>query len=154
MLVYRERINGQQQQMYKITTREQSREYQVKRTAIKPVWRARLFEMQDYTCRICLSDYSNDLVQLSPDHRVPVIFQADNLTDNNFAEKLMTLCRFCNQQKREFTKRIGIDYDWNVSPWAYPEKYRLESAEKNLREYAKFNNLTLRQAAEKLVEKL
>lgn len=154
MFVYRERINGQQQQMYKISTREQSREQQVKRTAIKSTWRAQLFEAQEYTCRICLNDYSNDPAQLSPDHRVPVIFQADNLTDANFSEKLMTLCRFCNQQKREFTKRIGINYDWDTSPWAYPETYRLESAEKNLREYAKFSNLTLSQAAEKLVEKL
>jgi len=154
MFVFRERINGQQQQMYKISTREQSREQQVKRTAIKSVWRTRLFEMQDYTCRICLNDYTSDPIQLSPDHRVPVIFQADNLDDDNFSEKLMTLCRFCNQQKREFTKRISIDYDWDNSPWAYPEKYRLESAKKNLLEYAKFNDITASQAAEMLAENL
>lgn len=154
MFVYRERINGQQQQMYKISTREQSRTQQVKRTAIKPIWRTKLFEMQEYTCRICLNDYSDDPVQLSPDHRVPVIFQADNLDDDNFAEKLMTLCRFCNQQKREFTKRIGVDYDWDSSPWAYPEKYRLVSAEKNLREYAKFSGITASQAVAMLAENL
>lgn len=154
MFVYRERINGQQQQMYKISTREQSREQQVKRTAIKPIWRTRLFAMQGHTCRICLNDYTDDPAQLSPDHRVPVIFQADNLTDDNFSEKLMTLCRFCNQQKREFTKRISVDYDWDNSPWAYPEKYRLESAEKNLRVYANQNELTLSQAVEKLAEQL
>ncbi len=154
MSVFREQINGQQQQMYLISTRAQSRSQQVKRTAIKTVWRHQLFKMQDYTCRICLNNYEHDQVQLSPDHRVPVIFQADNLTDDNFSQKLMTLCRFCNQQKREFTKRIGADYDWTTSPWAYPEKYRLESAIKNLQEYAKFNELTLPQALERLAQEL
>jgi hypothetical protein len=154
MFVANEYVNGQRRQTYKITTREQSRGQQVKRTAIKPIWRTRLFEEQGYTCRICLNNYTDDPIQLSPDHRVPVIFQADNLTDDNFMEKLMTLCRFCNQQKREFCKRIGADYDWDSSPWSYPEKYRMESAKKNLLEFAKFNNISPAKAAEQLAQDL
>lgn len=153
MSVYRERIHGQQQQMYKISTREQSRAQQVKRTAIKSVWRNRLYEMQDYTCRICLNKYADDVAQLSPDHRVPVIFQADNLTDDNFSEKLMTLCRYCNQQKREFCKRISVDYDWDNSPWAYPEKHRLDRIEAGIKEYAKQNELSEAKVVEKLAER-
>lgn len=154
MFVFRERINGQQQQMYKISTREQSRTQQVKRTPIKPIWRTKLFQLQNYTCRICLNDYSNDVAQLSPDHRVPVIFQADNLTDSNFDTKLMTLCRYCNQQKREFCKRIGDEYDWDTSPWAFPEKYRLESVESGIREYAKQNNLDPSKVVELLADRM
>lgn len=150
MFVIYQVVNGQRQQTYKIDTREQTRNQQVKRTAIKPVWRNKLFAAQDYTCRICLNKYP--VGQLSPDHRIPVIFAPDNLTDDNYDKKLMTLCRFCNQQKREFTKRIGADYDWETSPWAYPEKFLLKRIQNDIKEYAKQNHLSNIEVAKLLAE--
>lgn len=126
MFVESRPVNGQAQQHYKLNQREQPVATQVRRTPIKPSWRRHLFEEQDFTCRICLQNYRDFVDQLSPDHRVPVVFEADDLNEENYIEKLMTLCRFCNQAKREFTKRLGHGYDWDTSPWAYPETFRIE----------------------------
>jgi len=150
MFVYRENIGGQQQQMYKIDSRSQTIEQQVKRTVIKSRWKRDLFKAQDYKCRICRLEFPEE--QLSPDHRVPVIFEADNLTDDNYREKLMTLCRFCNQQKREFAKRVDASYDWSTSQWAYPEQYMIKAAAAMLHDYAEMNDIEFRKAVKLLVE--
>jgi hypothetical protein len=133
MFVEPRMVNGQSQQHYRIKQHDQPIETQVLRTPIKKSWRDSLFQMQNYQCQICLADYSTSIEQLSPDHRIPVVFEADLLNDNNFNEKLMTLCRFCNQSKREFAKRVDHTYDWSTSPWAYPEKFRLEMLREQLR---------------------
>ena len=128
MFVEARQVGRQSQQHYRITQREQPLGNQVKRTNIKAQWRNSLFQMQEHTCKICLANYEANPEQLSPDHRIPVVFEPDNLTDENYSYKLMTLCRYCNQAKREFTKRLGFDYDWQSSPWAFPEKFRMEIA--------------------------
>lgn len=135
MEVYRERIGGQHQQMYRILKTEQTLTSQMMRSNISRRWKTELYESQHYTCQICLNLYEADY--LEPDHRVPVIYEADGLTEENFKEKLMTLCRFCNQQKRETTKRLPHDYDWQNSPWAFPEKFELETAKKKIASYRK-----------------
>jgi hypothetical protein len=124
MLVFRERVGGQFQQMYQITKQEQTLDSQMLRSNISKKWKDELFKSQDYTCQICLLKYDPEL--LEPDHRVPVVYEADQLTDENYKMKLMTLCRYCNQQKRETTKRLPADYDWKNSSWAYPEKFELD----------------------------
>lgn len=126
MYVEARQVGRQSQQHYRITQILQPLDNQVKRTNIKPLWRNNLFEQQNYTCQICLTQYRESPDQLSPDHRVPVVFEPDNLNDENYKTKLMTLCRYCNQAKREFTKRLRFDYDWEKSPWAYPEKHRMQ----------------------------
>lgn len=133
MLVESRAVNGQTQQHYKLVTRAQVSLHQKKRSNIKPLWRKQLFQIQDFTCQICLNDYRENPDQLSPDHRIPVIFEPDNLDDSNFSQKLMTLCRYCNQAKREFTKRLPHDYDWSKSPWAYPEANRISIIENQIR---------------------
>ena len=133
MFVESRSVAGQTQQHYRLETREQVLDHQKKRSNIKPAWRSELYELHDFTCQICLSNYKNAPEQLSPDHRIPVIYEADNLDDSNFHKKLMTLCRYCNQSKREYTKRLPHDYDWDSSPWAYPEKYRISIIENQLR---------------------
>jgi hypothetical protein len=137
MFVESRSVAGQTQQHYRLETKEQVLDHQKKRSDIKPLWRIELYKLHHYTCQICLSEYKENPEQLSPDHRIPVIYEADNLNDSNFKEKLMTLCRYCNQSKREFTKRLPHDYDWQKSPWAYPEKYRLSIVENQLREMLK-----------------
>ena len=150
MVVSRQHILGSQQQSYKITTPVQTTIQQVMRTNIPGRWRRELFKLHDYTCQICHNKYTGEY--LAPDHRVPVVFQADELNDDNFKTKLMTLCRFCNQQKREFCKRIPHDYSWNTSPWAYPEKFELKKIGQEIKDYATTYNLTFEKVVE-LLEK-
>lgn|GEM_PF-2478184 len=133
MFVESRPVAGQTQQHYRLLKREQVLDHQKKRSNIKPAWRAELYRLHDYACQICLSEYKDNPEQLSPDHRIPVIYEADNLDDNNFSEKLMTLCRFCNQSKREFTKRLPHDYDWQTSPWSFPERDRKSIIKNQLR---------------------
>lgn len=130
MLVFREKVGGQIQQMYQITKKEQTVDSQMLRSNISKKWKEELYKSQDYTCQICLLKYDAEL--LEPDHRVPVIYEADQLTEQNYKQKLMTLCRYCNQQKRETTKRLPADYDWGNSPWAYPEKFELEGIKRTI----------------------
>jgi len=141
MEVFRQSIGGQQQQMYKLLQREQTVASQMMRTNIPSKWKHELYKSQDYTCRICNIKYSEEL--LEPDHRIPVIVRPDGLTDDNFKEKLMTLCRFCNQQKRETCKILvkQKDYDWDNSPWCYPEKFALDKIKYEIRTYSKNHNV-------------
>ena len=125
MFVESRPIGGQAQQHYRIATRLQGLDHQKQRSVIKPSWRAQLYKRDSYTCKICQTNYVDAPDQLAPDHRVPVVFESDDLNDANFTSKLMTLCRYCNQAKREFAKRVPHDYNWAMSPWAYPEKFRV-----------------------------
>jgi 5-methylcytosine-specific restriction endonuclease McrA len=148
MKVYRERVGGQIQQMYQLLKTDQTTSSQMMRTNIPKKWKDGLYESQDFTCQICLTKY--DASNLEPDHRIPVIFEADGLTEENYKQKLMTLCRFCNQQKRETTKRLPADYDWSTSPWAFPEKFDLQTAKKRIELYAKRTSKTYKQALKEL----
>lgn len=139
--VFNQTSGGTRQQMYQLMRQEQDITQQVMRTNIPERWKKELYESQDYTCRICGLKYEYEF--LSPDHRVPVIFQADELNNDNFKVKLMTLCRFCNQQKREFCKRIAPDYDWENSPWAYPEKFAMKKIKNEIQQFAVINKLSL-----------
>lgn len=140
MKVFRQGIGRSQQQMYQLLRKEQHLGSQVMRTNIPRSWRLALYQSQDYTCQICHTRYPAKY--LEPDHRIPVITQADELTKDNFKEKLMTLCRYCNQVKREACKVLPADYDWTRSPWAYPEKYELEKIKQEIETYAKTRRLS------------
>jgi hypothetical protein len=130
-------IGGARQQMYQLTRREQHLESRVVRTNIPARWKLELYDSQNYTCRICHRKYAAKY--LEPDHRIPVIVRLDELTESNFKQKLMTLCRYCNQVKREACKVIAEtepDYDWTTSPWAYPEKFEFEKIKREIESYA------------------
>jgi len=154
MFVEARQVGRQSQQHYRITQIAQPRGTQVKRTTIKAQWRTKLFDAQNYTCQICLNGYMDTPDQLSPDHRVPVVFEPDNLDDSNYMEKLMTLCRYCNQAKREFTKRLKYDYDWGTSPWAYPEKFRMEMVTHQIQAIAAVTGKNVNVVISELLEQL
>lgn len=139
------------QQKYQLTTRKQDLLLQVSRANIKQKWKDELFKLHDNTCRICHTKYE-DPKYLSPDHRIPAIIKAENLNDDNFTKKLMTLCIFCNQRKREFTKKVSPDYDWDLSPWAYPEEFQLEKIAEEIKGCAKLYKLTHQQVIDKILE--
>ncbi len=154
MYVESRAVGRQSQQHYKITRLAQPLLNQVKRTNIKTQWRNTLFAAQKYTCQICLANYAGAKDQLSPDHRVPVVFEPDNLNDSNFNSKLMTLCRYCNQAKREFAKRVDFNYDWETSPWAYPERYRMEIVIQQIHALAETSGEGIPELIESLKHKL
>lgn len=138
--VFSQEVDGARQQMYTLLRREQHLESQVLRTNIPKSWRDELFSSQNYTCQICHDQYAPEY--LEPDHRVPVIVQADQLTKENFKEKLMTLCRYCNQVKREACKVLPKNYDWANSHWAYPEKFEFEKIRDEITAYAAARQLS------------
>jgi 5-methylcytosine-specific restriction endonuclease McrA len=140
MRVFQQRVAGARQQMYRLLRKEQLLESQVLRTNIQKSWRDELFRSQNYTCQICHIRYAPEY--LEPDHRIPVIVQADQLTKENLKEKLMTLCRYCNQVKREACKVLPKDYDWTHSCWAYPEKFELEKIKGEITAYAAARQLS------------
>lgn len=141
MKVFNQIVGGARQQMYQLLRQEQDITQQVMRTNIPNRWKKELYQSQDYTCRICGLKYEFEF--LAPDHRIPVIFEADELTEENYKIKLMTLCRFCNQQKREFCKRITPDYDWENSPWAYPEKFTIKKIKDEIQLFADIQRLSI-----------
>ena len=140
MKVFRQEIGGAQQQMYQLLRKEQHLGSQVARTNIPRNWKLELYESQNYTCQICHNKYPAEY--LEPDHRIPVIVQTDELTKDNFKEKLMTLCRYCNQVKREACKVLPADYDWTKSHWAYPEKFEIEKIKQEIATYAAARQLS------------
>lgn len=87
---------------------------------------------------------------LEPDHRIPVIYESDRLAEGNFKEKLMTLCRFCNQQKRETTKRVDGNYDWKNSQWAFPEKFEINVLKNRIKSYIKRSGESFEEVVNKL----
>ncbi len=141
MKVFNQIIGGARQQMYQLMRQDQDVTQQVMRTNIPTRWKRELYQSQDYTCRICGLRY--EFEYLAPDHRIPVIFEADELTEENYKTKLMTLCRYCNQQKREFCKRITPDYDWQSSPWAYPEKFAIKKIRGEVDQFATIQRLSI-----------
>ncbi len=140
MKVFNQIVGGARQQMYQLLRCPQDISQRMMRTNIPGRWKKLLYKNQGYTCRICGNKYEEEF--LSPDHRIPVIFQADELSDENFLNKLMTLCRFCNQQKREFCKRVPYDYVWESSPWAYPERFLLDKIKSEIEQFAQTNQLS------------
>lgn len=152
MRVFREQVGGAQQQMYQLLRREQHLESQVTRTAIPKSWKLELYESQNYTCQICHRKYPADY--LEPDHRIPVIAKTNGLTPDNFKEKLMTLCRFCNQVKREACKVLPPDYDYTTSHWAYPEKFELDKIKYEIETYAAGKRLSKKELLKLLKDQL
>jgi hypothetical protein len=63
---------------------------------------------------------------------------------------LMTLCIYCNQRKREFTKKVDPDYDWENSPWAYPEKFQQKKIAEDIKRYATAHQKTVNQVIEEI----
>lgn len=150
--VYKENVYGQPQQVYQLLSRTQNIQTQVTRSNIKPAWRKSLFEKQHYVCQICLGDFSGTPELLEPDHRVPVKVEADQLSETNYLTKLMTLCRNCNQQKREVTKRLDAQYNWQTSPWAFPDLGRKQLILENIKALISSSNLSKREAIEMIDE--
>jgi hypothetical protein len=137
------------QEKYKLTSVQQDITLQVSRSTIKSSWKRQLFSLHNNTCRICHTKYE-DIKFLAPDHRIPAIVQAENLTDENYKEKLMTLCIYCNQRKREFTKKVTLDYDWENSPWAYPEKFEEKKIVDDIKRYAIFYQKSIPQVLKEI----
>lgn len=127
-------FNGSQQSWYRIHTREQDIDAMRARSPIPRRWRQELHERDDWTCLYCgrrgqSDDWSGTGTSathrtLDPDHRIPVNIRSDELEDDNFLEHLMTLCKPCNQRKRELTKALQRDgfEDWDNWEWAHPER--------------------------------
>jgi hypothetical protein len=144
------RRNNKQEE-YKLNSVKQDITLQVSRSVIKDSWKRRLFTLHNNTCRLCHTTHENTKF-LAPDHRIPAIVQAENLTDDNFQDKLMTLCISCNQRKREFTKKVDPDYDWEKSPWAYPEKFQKEKIAEDIERYATAHQKTVNQVIEEIIK--
>ncbi|MGD0336211.1 MAG: HNH endonuclease signature motif containing protein [Candidatus Omnitrophota bacterium] len=141
--VFQQNFRGSRQQMYQLLQTEQVLADRKMRSVISKKWRQELFKCQNYTCQICHNRYPEEY--LDPDHRIPVIVVADELNEQNYKSKLMTLCRFCNQAKREACKKLPHDYDWSKSPWAYPEKFEIKKIREELKRYAKTHGLSIPQ---------
>jgi hypothetical protein len=138
--VFREQVGGAQQQMYQLLRKEQHLESQVTRTIVQKRWKLELYESQNYTCQICHRKYPAEY--LEPDHRIPAIVMTNGLMPDNIKDKLMTLCRYCNQVKREACKLLPPDYDWTTSHWAYPEKFELDKIKYEIETYAAAKRLS------------
>ena len=145
-------FHGGSQQVYRLNTRDQDRDLQVKRTSIKAQWQRTLFETNRFTCKVCGNSYSHTESYLNPDHRVPVIVQADMLTDENYMDKLMTLCRFCNQQKRETCKQCPYEQNCSECHWAWPEKFELRKIKEEITRLSKKTNQEFGDIISKLQE--
>jgi len=138
------------QEKYRLTNVQQNITLQVYRSTIKHSWKLELFSLHNNTCRLCHTKYEN-IKFLSPDHRIPAIIQPENLTDENYKEKLMTLCIYCNQRKREFTKKVSPTYDWENSPWAYPEKFQQKKIVEDIERYAIAHKKSITQVINEII---
>lgn len=122
------------QKWYQFHTREQNIDAMRARSPIPRRWRVELHERDNWTCLYCgrtgdPDDWTGTGTSathrtLDPDHRIPVNIRSDELDDDNFLEHLMTLCKPCNQRKRELTKALQRDgfEDWDNWEWAHPER--------------------------------
>jgi hypothetical protein len=123
---------GNRQEFYTLLKRKQDLSQQTNRVNIPSNWRISIFERDEFTCLYCGRQYSrNDLNDktgmhkyLDPDHRIPVNVSPDKSNDTNFHDTIITLCKTCNQRKREVTKKIqtNSNYDWKNEEWAFPDK--------------------------------
>lgn len=123
ILINRKDFAGSQQEHYQLVIREQNFEAQVGRSQIPEGIKLALYEANNYKCSICHNTYTKDY--LAPDHRVPAIVKADDLTKSNFLQKLQTLCRTCNQVKREVCKKCPFEKQCINCSWAFPEKHSI-----------------------------
>lgn len=109
------------QEHYQLLNRHQSLLDKVGRSIIPKHYKTSLYKLSNYTCNNCGEKFPESY--LSPDHRVPSIVKADNLSPLNFKKVLQTLCVRCNQVKRESCKKCPINHDCNNCSWAYPESH-------------------------------
>ncbi len=148
--IYSDNYNGQTQQHYELLNREQNFKFKVGRSTVTTKWKSQLYKIHGYTCQVCHQKYESSY--LSPDHRIPSIVEFDELNDENYLEKLQTLCVRCNQVKRESCKKCPYERNCRSCPWAFPEKFSVSSENlKNLLFISKVKNLTLNEMLEKLI---
>jgi hypothetical protein len=121
--VERKSVYGTLQESYQLKRFEQSMEDRVGRSNIPEKFRKKLYESDDYQCCNCGQTYPVEY--LAPDHRIPSIVQNDELDEDNFIEKLQTLCVRCNQVKREACKKCPYEHNCDKCEWAFPEKYAI-----------------------------
>lgn len=131
-VITRGEFGGNLQEFYQITTLEQNFKRMRSRVAIPKEWRIAVLRRDNFTCKYCGRKYSEDDLntrtgmhpQLDPDHRIPVNVEDDATNDENYLERIMTLCKTCNQRKREITKKFQDDpeHDWENEEWAYPDR--------------------------------
>jgi len=118
--VSRSTSNGGKQEHYQLLNKNQSTADIVGRSNIPPRFRKALYEHKQFTCQNCGNVYEPQY--LSPDHRVPSIVEHDALSEENYLEKLQTLCVRCNQVKREACKKCPYNKQCETCEWAYPER--------------------------------
>lgn len=111
---------GTSQEHYRLLSRVQSVSDRVGRSQIPRKFKQILYKKFGNCCNNCGERYDDDY--LAPDHRVPSIVQADNLTQQNYLDVLQALCVRCNQVKREACKKCPYNHNCAVCAWAYPEK--------------------------------
>lgn len=116
---------GRRQETYRLIDRHQDSDLEKHRSQIKATWQRDLYSEAGYRCNFCTREFRDSPKHLAPDHRVPAIVEADTLTESNFREKLQTLCRNCNQLKRELCKQCPFGRACRQCPWAYPEQFWL-----------------------------
>lgn len=109
------------QEHYQLQKREQSFPDQVGRSQIPERFKRLLYAESEYTCNNCGEVFEGQY--LAPDHRVPSIVEADNLSEYNYMQVLQTLCVRCNQVKREACKKCPYMHNCSKCAWAYPEKH-------------------------------
>ncbi|MDB2668779.1 hypothetical protein N9Y74_02760 [Alphaproteobacteria bacterium] len=121
--VSRQTSHGNLQEHYELLRREQSFQDKVGRSQIPPKFRKNLYSIAGNQCSNCGQKYPDNY--LAPDHRVPAIVEADNLTETNYLVKLQVLCVRCNQVKREACKKCPYEHNCSKCGWAYPEKHNI-----------------------------
>ncbi len=133
------------QEHYQLLNRNQSLLDKVGRSVIPQSYKTKLYELSYYKCNNCGETFPESY--LSPDHRVPSIVKADNLSPHNFKKVLQTLCVRCNQVKRESCKKCPINHDCMNCAWAYPENHGISKnnmillKKKSLEKSTSINNL-------------
>lgn len=123
LLIERSEYDGGHQEHYHLVNRDQRLKFQVGRSSISPSIKRTLYASYKHRCNICHQTFSEEY--LAPDHRIPAIVEADDLTSSNFSTKLQTLCRSCNQVKREMCKKCPFQKNCRECPWAFPEKHSI-----------------------------
>ena len=128
--ITRDHLYNTIQEHYHLVNRRQSLDDQVGRSQIPSSIEARLYAHSSNRCNNCGQQFPDEY--LAPDHRVPSIVRADNLSTTNFLTVLQTLCVRCNQVKREACKKCPYEHQCDKCAWAYPEKHHLSHSSVNL----------------------
>jgi len=138
------------QEHYKLLNRTQSMLDRVGRSQIPVKYKRELYKDSNYCCSNCGEEYPEKY--LAPDHRVPSIVQADNLSATNFKQVLQTLCVRCNQVKRESCKKCPYEHDCKKCAWAFPETQGVSALSvKKLQKLANDNNTTINLLLDELI---